>query len=76
MTFIQSGDIPADRGPTILSRRYCQGWNDALKNVLEHLESQIPIWRDGDISPEHLIKHIMGNVKALQVDPPSELFND
>lgn len=76
MTFIQSGNPPADRSPAILSRAYCRGWNEALLNVIQHLESQLPIWPADSISPENLIKHILGNVKALQVDPPASLFGD
>ena len=68
--FIQSGELPTNRAPAILNRAYCKGWHDAIANVLEHLESQKSTWGTTGIIPEHLIKHIMGNVQALQVNPP------
>ena len=68
--FVQSGDLPSNRAPEILNRAYCKGWIDAIDNVLEHLESQLATWPADSISPEHLIKHIRGNVQALRIELP------
>lgn len=72
--FIQSGDLPSNRAPAVLSRAYCKGWKDAISNVIEHLNGQMGVWRDGDIALEHLLKHIQQNVSSLQIEPPPSLF--
>ena len=72
--FIQSGELPTDRAPAVLNRAYCKGWHDAITNVIQHLQSQMGVWRDGDIALEHLFKHLQGNVRSLQIDPPPSLF--